>query len=889
MAVEYIKFDFEADNAPLLKALNEVTKGFSKLDKLGTYASNVSKQFDKLTGSFKKTSKQGSVLRNVLVGISGVQIGKWLAEGTKEAIDYIETLNLFTVAMKDSYDAGMQFVNMMSEMYGLDPKEVMDSVGLFYEMGYAVGMPDKAAQKMSLTMAALSNDIASFFNYDIAQTSDNLISGLRGMSRAVVKYGMDLRATAVEQFAISKGFTGQFETMNEASRELLRFLAIIEQTTDAQGDFARTIEQPANQLRILKAQVTQVSRAIGNIFLGALDSVLYKIVGVTMAIKVMIDVFATLLGINYEPEAVDPGFGEASSAADDYANSVGGIGASASDAKKKLDSLVAPFDELNILQENTPSGGASAGGAGGDWGAIDPELLKLVDEVDYKLANIRLKAQDVKEAILGFMGITWDENANSWVYSADEFERRLKAALPGLQQTITAIFDVDWSLIGAQLSLIFEVIKRIAKLTIKKVVNDFERLTGISIDESLANFFENLRDNLGNITRFLVENQEAIVSVLATVLELWLTWQAFSAVTGIISSIATVLGTLATVGSVVFGPLGTVIDVVSAAFTVMFNLLGAGLSKVMGPLVTFASKIPVIGNLVSGLSNALTVLTGIFAGPLAAAISGAITLFAALFVAGFVKWAAESERFKELLSNIFERLGDIFTHFGELVSALVTAFVAGVTFMATKFSSVYEAIVATIDWLLIAFDGIIEFLTGVFTGDWDKALQGLAKIVGGVMGAIMSGITAVLNALIGVVETGLNFLLNALYDFVKGALDMVEKVADIIGINVSFPDEVNITLPRINAPDPVQFATGGVVTGPTRALIGEGRYDEAVIPLGESPQLQELVEKIGQRVESGGETIVKVYIGDKEWDAFTYQSAKRGESLVGAQPVKSYG
>jgi SLT domain-containing protein len=82
------------------------------------------------------------------------------------------------------------------------------------------------------------------------------------------------------------------------------------------------------------------------------------------------------------------------------------------------------------------------------------------------------------------------------------------------------------------------------------------------------------------------------------------------------------------------------------------------------------------------------------------------------------------------------------------------------------------------------------------------------------------------------------------------------------------------------------FAVGGVVTGPTRALIGEAGRDEMVMPLDNSPQMLDFIDKIADKVGGGGETVVKVYIGDREWDAFTYESAQRGQRLVGAQPIK---
>jgi Na+/H+ antiporter NhaD/arsenite permease-like protein len=129
-----------------------------------------------------------------------------------------------------------------------------------------------------------------------------------------------------------------------------------------------------------------------------------------------------------------------------------------------------------------------------------------------------------------------------------------------------------------------------------------------------------------------------------------------------------------------------------------------------------------------------------------------------------------------------------------------------------------------------------------------------------------------------------------IYNFIKSVIDAINSVTSIIGLGkINYPREslfVIDKVPQLVLPAlDYSFGNGGVVTGPTRALIGETGRDEAVIPLDNSPQMLDLIDKIANKVNQGGETVVKVYIGDREWDAFTYESAQRGQQLVGAQPI----
>ena len=160
------------------------------------------------------------------------------------------------------------------------------------------------------------------------------------------------------------------------------------------------------------------------------------------------------------------------------------------------------------------------------------------------------------------------------------------------------------------------------------------------------------------------------------------------------------------------------------------------------------------------------------------------------------------------------------------------------------------------------------------------------------------------NGIIGVLESALNFCIGLVNSFlsvvvggfkglINGLGDLIEGLAGFLGfdidlsVNWSIPQISKLSIPRIPT---VALATGGVVTGPTQALIGEGKYSEAVIPLDDSPQMQELINKIVEAIDKDDPNPqpveVRVFIGDKEYDAYTYKASERGKKIVGKQPVK---
>ena len=229
-----------------------------------------------------------------------------------------------------------------------------------------------------------------------------LQSGISGELEPLRRLGYDLSQARLEQTALNLGIKESVANMTQAEKAELRYYAIMTQVTTAQGDMARTLEAPANQLRILQAQLTQAARAIGNIFIPALNAILPYAIAVVQVIREIANALANLAGFKLtevDYSGVNSAAVGAGSLADNLDDAAG--------AAKKLKQYTAGFDELNVFAPNTGSGsGAGAGGAGGfDFDL--PTYDFLGDAVQTRIGEIKKMIEDtlaeITTIVSGFM------------------------------------------------------------------------------------------------------------------------------------------------------------------------------------------------------------------------------------------------------------------------------------------------------------------------------------------------------------------------------------------------------------------------------------------------------------------------------------------------------
>lgn len=391
---------------PFADEMQKVSNGFSafpsKIQKLITSTEKYNASARKATSTTGQFTSGLKALNVAAVVITFRKIGHFIAQDVTESNKYQEDLNLFTVALGQYADKAQNYAEKVSDVMGIDPAQWLRNQGVFNTLLTGFGDTAERAQLMSQNLTQLGYDISSFFNISIEDAMQKLQSGISGELEPLRRLGYDLSQARLEQTALNLGIKESVANMTQAEKAELRYYAIMTQVTTAQGDMARTLEAPANQLRILQAQLTQAARAIGNIFIPALNAILPYAIAVVQVIREIANALANLAGFKLtevDYSGVNSAAVGAGSLADNLDDAAG--------AAKKLKQYTAGFDELNVFAPNTGSGsGAGAGGAGGfDFDL--PTYDFLGDAVQTRIGEIKKMIEDtlaeITTIVSGFM------------------------------------------------------------------------------------------------------------------------------------------------------------------------------------------------------------------------------------------------------------------------------------------------------------------------------------------------------------------------------------------------------------------------------------------------------------------------------------------------------
>lgn len=357
--------DLAAAMKPFADEMQKVSNGFSafpsKIQKLITSTERYNASTSKASATTGKFAGGLKALNVAAAAVTFRRIGHYIAQAVTESNKYQEDLNLFTVALGQYAAEAQNYAEKVSDVLGIDPAQWLRNQGVFNTLLTGFGDTAERAQLMSRNLTQLGYDISSFFNISIEDAMQKLQSGISGELEPLRRLGYDLSQARLEQEAYNLGITKKIANMTQAEKAELRYYAIMTQVTTAQGDMARTLEAPANQLRILQAQLTQASRAIGNIFIPALNAILPYAIAVVQVIREIANALASLAG--FQLTEVDySGVSTAAAGAGALADNLD----DAAGAAKKLKQYTAGFDELNIIPSTSGSGsGAGAGGVGG--------------------------------------------------------------------------------------------------------------------------------------------------------------------------------------------------------------------------------------------------------------------------------------------------------------------------------------------------------------------------------------------------------------------------------------------------------------------------------------------------------------------------------------------
>ena len=346
------------------------TSGLKKeLDSLKTQLSKTEKTVTKTTGGIKKALSsltKGFTATAIVYGL--IKVGK---QAVQTASDLQEVQNVVEVSFGSMSAEVDKFAENALKKFGLSKLSAKQFASTFMAMSNGMGIAAEAGKNMSLNLTALAGDLASFRNVeqDVAFTA--LKSVFTGETETLKQFGIVMTEANLEAYALSQGITKSYSAMSQAEKVALRYSFVLNATKGAQGDFARTSNNWANQVRILKEQFKELAGIIGNGLLKVLQPLiilLNKVLG--LAISVANSLSQAFGGKKIKESSTSvsnmaSGMSDIASGAEDTSSGLD----SADKSAKKLKRTLAGFDQLNVLS-TSDSGSSTSSGAGGGGGDI---------------------------------------------------------------------------------------------------------------------------------------------------------------------------------------------------------------------------------------------------------------------------------------------------------------------------------------------------------------------------------------------------------------------------------------------------------------------------------------------------------------------------------------
>lgn len=456
--------------------------------KVGSTTRSMTSSLNGYSASAQRASKSSKGLASVFGSLYANFF--WVKRGADKlwksietSMDYVETLNYFDAAFgqvaesavsqwedagaesaeayyKSFSDRAKQLTSKMTGFsvkddgtlqatrqpsLGIDPEKLMNYQATFGQMASSMGVTAETSLKLSQALTEIGGDLASVKNLDFDKVWNDMASGLAGMSRTLDKYGVNIRNVNLQQKLYELGIQANITALNQNDKALLRAIILLDSTKYAWGDLATTINQPANQLRLIESNFQNLSRTIGNLFLPMVSKVLPYVNAMVIALQRLATWLGNLLGIDLSKvtlSVADSSF--------DF-GSIADEAEAATEAVNKLQKGIRKFDELDVI--TTSSGSSSGSGGGLDSGLLDDAFNKSFEEYqkawDEAFANMENKAQDLADKIEKFFAPVkkiFQDLFSGDFFAAGQDSSKLVAGI--FNWFADAIAAVDWYKIG---------------------------------------------------------------------------------------------------------------------------------------------------------------------------------------------------------------------------------------------------------------------------------------------------------------------------------------------------------------------------------------------------------------------------------------------------------
>ena len=724
---------------------------------------NYDKQLSGILGTAKKA---GAALAAAFTVKQIVDFG---AECIKLGSDLQEVQNVVDVTFPSMSKRVDAFAKQAITSFGLPETMAKRFTGTFGAMAKAFGFNEQAAYEMSTTLTGLAGDVASFYNISQDEAYTKLKSVFTGETESLKDLGVVMTQAALDQYALANGFGKTTSAMSEAEKVALRYQFVQDQLSTAAGDFARTSDSWANQVRVLQLQFDSLRATIGQGLINVLTpviKVINTIIGKLMSLANAFRSFTEMITGKKSgggASAAAAGMEAVAESADNASSSVYGAGSAAKKAAKDIKGATTGIDELNIIQQ-PDSGSSGGGGAGGhaadqfDMGELDPEAIQ---ETESRFQGIIDKAKELAGI---FTSGFWNGLGDTKVFD------RIRSHIEGIKDSLADIFTDK------------KVLKSADQFA-KSVSYAFGQIAGsaVSLGATLA---ENL---LGGIDRYLEQNAQRIKEYLVSMFDIG-------------SDIAEIAGNFAVAVADIFTVFRSdTAKQITADFISIFANAFMGVTELaasFGRDVLNLITAPIIENVegfktaLDGILQATQTVTGSLSQTFQQFVDGVLALYeqhispliqsiqegmsdiVGVFLEAFNThilpvFESAAERFAAFSTESLQPLIDKFLEFAGKVADCIKAvwenalqpfiswFIANVApIIAQKlqtsidaFFNFLEGVSEVISNVLDALGGLLDFLTGVFTGNWEMAWNGIKTSVSNIWNAILTAISTIFSTI----------------------------------------------------------------------------------------------------------------------------------------------
>lgn len=832
MTIEELNVLITAETRGLRNELNSVRR------QLNTVNRDVTRATSGMTAAFKKL---GIVIASALAVKKLFDFGKASIE---LASDLTEVQNVVDVTFGQMSQEINAWSKSTLEDFGLSELSAKKYSSTLGAMMKSSGLAGEQMKDMSKTLTELSADMASFYNLSNDEAFNKIRSGISGETEPLKQLGINMSVANLEAYALSQGITKSYQSMDQAEQTLLRYNYLLSVSKDAQGDFARTSGSWANQVKLLNEQWNILKGTIGQGLINALAPVLQVVNTLIARLQTVAQYFkAFTTAIFGSQEDIGSSSGQAAENLGGVSDAAGTAADGVKKAEKKIQGSLQGFDKLNTLTQNTAG---SLDGISEDIG---------IGEIDTSGGETQF---------------------NIGVDIEDEKVEMFKQKLVELKTVAKSVSDYFKATFGPSISEAIGLVRpEIEKWKIA-LENTFKDFSGLSqplkdwAKGDLVPFWQSLIVNIGEIAAGLSDSLrvvfEDIKKSIMPVFE-WLAKDGLSLLTDMADGARKIFMSLFKNTKEIFDKIWK--EAVSPALKLVSDIVKDVLTTIKDWWDKWGEEI------VSGVTTAFDKIKELFMTLWDNFLGPIVTKGLEM-----LRWLWE-EHLKGLIEKIGEFVGtlvdaalDIFNEFitpvvGFLIETFGPAFSDAIAFVIDIVGTMLATIIDIASGIITSLTGIVEFIAGVFTGDWKRAWDGVKKIFEGIGESIKGIFKGVIN---GVID-GMNSLIRKLNRFKISVPDGVPVFGGTdFGFNIS-------EIPKL--------ASGGLAYGPTLATVGDNknaRVDPEVIsPLS---KLESMVQsavstavQTSQPSQVSGDVVIK--IGENEFARIAINAINKAQRRAG--------